>query len=613
VDVKAIHQHVENMRMHCVERDRDSYLVRMTRRGRLHEVFPSHFADDLQQMAIANTIDNVARDVSEQFAGLPSIVCSSGNMSSASDVARAGKRNKIASYYWDESDLERQNIDFSDAALSYAFGVYRVEPDFKRQCPRIRWSPSFDTYYYKDLWGRIKWCAQVKLETVLNLLAKYPDLEPFIGMKNGIQRSSSDTERVVTYDDENQSIVYLPDCGYRVLAHWQHNLGKALVVIAERPGQEDLKRGQFDDSVIPMLVKHIMVQYQLNATDKAVNAPIAMPDDVTEMPYGPDATIRTQNPSQVSRVRLDIPDDLFALNQQLDQAVKEGSRYPETRGGGVSGSIITGKGVDALQGTMNTQIKTMQVVVGKALEEVTELCFMLDVKLWPNVQKKITGVLAGKPYEVTYTPARDIGESYSCKVSYGFASGQSPAQAIVAMLQLRGDKVISRDTFRRNLPFDLDSDEEQRQIDNEDLAAAAGQGLMGLTQAFGPMVMQGQNPLPVLQSMAKVIQLRKKGVSMEDALVQAFTPPEKPEGEEAGEPAGQPEQAEGEPAPGAGPGQPNLPPGVQPNGLLQGQAPGQQGMAPGGLPDVQNLLSTLRGQGGPRMESTVSRRRVIGA
>lgn len=610
MDLRQIHQHVENMRMHCGERDRDSYLVRMTRKGRLHEVFPSHFADDLAQMSIANTIDNVARDVSEQFAGLPSIVCASGNMSSHADQARATRRNKVASYYWDKSNLERQNIDFCDATLSYAFGVYRIEPDFEHRCPRIRWSPSFDTYYYKDLWGRTKWCAQYKFETLLNLCAKYPNLEPFIGMRNGQKRSGSDTERVVTYDDENQSVVYLPDCNFTVLAHWQHNLGRTLVAIAERPGQEDLKRGQFDDSVIPMLVKHVMTMYQLNATDKAVNAPIAMPDDVTELPYGPDATIRTQNPGGVSRVRLEIPDDLFALNAQLDQAIKEGSRYPEARGGGVTGSIITGKGVDALQGTMNTQIKTMQVVVGKALEEVTELCFMLDVKLWPNVQKKITGVLAGKPYEVTYTPAKDIGDSYTCKVSYGFASGQGPAQAIVAMLQLRGDKVISRDTFRRNLPFDLDSDEEQRQIDAEDLTSAAGQGLMGLTQAFGPMVMQGQDPMPVLQAMAKVIQLRKKGVSMEDALVQAFTPPEKPEGEEVS-----PGMEQGMPGPEGppGPGGPEMPPGVQPGGRMQGVAAGQEGMAPGGYPAIQGLLASLRGNGTTRTEATISRKKAIGA
>lgn len=609
MDIKQIHQHVENMRMRCSERDRDQYLVRMVRKGRMHEVAPSHFADDMPQMAIANTIDNAARDIAEQIAPLPSLACASGNMVSQADVNRAGKRNKIGSYYWDKSDLDRQNIDFSDSVLSYAFGTYRVEADFEHQCPRIRWVNSFDAYYHKDLWGRTKWYAQVKLETVLNLCAKYPDLEPFIGMKNGVKRSNGDTERVVTYDDENQSVVYLPDCGYKVLAQWRHNLGRCLVVVAERSGQEDRPRGQFDDSVWPMVAKHAMTMYQLNAADKAVNAPIAHPDDVTEIAYGPDATIATQNPQGVQRVRLDVPDDVFAVAEQLDRAVKEGSRYPEVRGGNSPGSIITGKGVEALSGTMNTQIKTLQVVVGKALEEVTELCFMLDRKLWPNVQKRITGVLDGKPYEVTYTPGKDIGDSYSCKVSYGFASGQTPAQAIVAMLQLRGDKVISRDTFRRNLPFGIDPDEEQRQVDAEDLAAAAGQGLMGLTQAFGPMVMQGQNPMPVLQSMAKVIALRKKGISMEDALVQAFTPPEPEESELPAPPEpGMPGPQGAPPGPGG-----ELPPGVQESGLMQGQAPGQAGKPPGSLPDIQNLMATLRGQGSPRMEATVSRRRAIGA
>lgn len=609
MDIKQIHQHVENMRMRCSERDRDSYFVRMVRKGRMHELAPSHFADDMPQMTIANTIDNAARDIAEQIAPLPSLSCSSGNMASHADVVRAGKRNKIASYYWDVSDLERQNLDFADSVLSYAFGSYLVDPDFERQCPRIRWVNSFDTYYYKDRFGRMRWWAQYKVEDVLTLCAKYEQHAPFIEVKNGVRRQGNETERVVTYMDGERSVVYLPDCGYRVLAEWRHNLGRPLVVVAERPGQEDRPRGQFDDSVFPMLAKHAMTMYQLNAADKAVNAPIAHPDDVTEIAYGPDATIATQNPQGVQRVRLDVPDDVFAVAEQLDRAVKEGSRYPEVRGGSAPGSIVTGKGVEALAGTMNTQIKTMQVVVGKALEEVTELCFMLDRKLWPNVQKRITGVLTGKPYEVTYTPAKDIGDSYSCKVSYGFASGQTPAQAIVAMLQLRGDKAISRDTLRRNLPFDLDSEEEQRQIDSEDLAAAVEQGVMGLAQAFGPMVMQGQSPLPVLQSMAKLIQLRQKGVSMADAVVQAFTPPEPPE-EEATEPAAM--QTPGEEQAEGGPGG-ELPPGVQPNGRLQGQAPGQQGMAPGGLPDVQNLMATLRGQGNPRMEATVSRRRVVGA
>lgn len=608
-ELKRIHTHVENMRMRCSDRDRDSYLVRIVRDGKMHEQFPGHFADDLERMAIANTIDNAARDTAELVAPLPSLACASGNMSSTADVARAAKKNKIASYYWEQSRLALQNINFADAALSYAFGTYIVEPDFQHNCPRIRWESSFGAYYYKDRFGRTIWYAKVTHVDVLTLVSKYPESSAFIEYTNGRKRSASETVQLVTYMDQKRNVVYLPDCSYHVLAEWDNPIGRTLVAIAERPAQEDRPRGQFDDAVFPMLAKHIMVQYQLNAADKAINAPIAMPDDVTELPYGPDATVRSQNPQDIQRVRLEIPDDIFAVGEQLDRAVKEGSRYPEARTGGVNANIITGQGVEALMGTMNTQVRTMQTVIGRALEEVTELCFALDVALWPATPKKITGVLTGKPFELTYTPAKDIGESYACKVTYGFSSGQTPAQAIVALLQLLGGGLISQDTTRRQLPFDLDPDEEQRQIDLEGMAQAAKQGLMGLSQAFGPMVMQGQNPLPVLQAMAKVMTLRKRGKTIEDALIEAFTPEEKAEeAAETGPGTQNPAEEQAEGAPGG-----QLPPGVRENGLSEGVPYGQAGQAPGGMPTVQGLLSSLRGNGQSRMEASVSRKRAIGA
>ena len=596
--------------MKCAQRDQDSHLVRTVRRGKLHEEYPGHFSDQMPQMTIANAIDNAARDTAELIAPLPSLACASGNMTSAADVARAGKKNKIASYYWDQSKLALQNIDFADAAQSYAFGTYLIEPDFEHKCPKIRWESSFDTYYYKDRFRRTVWYAKFTMVDILTLCSKYPDSAPiFKYTADGRERSMHEQVNMVTYKDRDRDLVYLPDCGFHVLASWRHNLGRCMVAIAQRPDQEDTPRGQYDDAVFPMLAKHIITQYQMDAADKSINAPIAIPDDVNELSYGPNSTIRTQNPQGVSRVRLDIPDDVFAVAEQLDRAVKEGSRYPEARSGGINASIVTGKGVEALAGTLNTQVKTMQTVIGQALEEATELCFLLDVALWPNVQKKITGVLTGKPFELTYTPAKDIGDSYTCKVTYGFASGQTPAQALVALLQLRGDELISRDTTRRQLPFDLDPDEEQRQVDLESISMALRQGLMGLSQMFGPMIAQGQDPLPVLQAAAKTAMLRKKGKSIEEALIEAFTPPEQPETEVPEIPA-QGMGPEGAPA---GPGGPELPPGVSPDGRMQGVPYGQQGQAPGGMPAIQGLLATLRGQGSPKMEATVSRKRAIGA
>lgn len=611
-EVSRIHQRVEAMQAANADRDRNVWLVRMTRQGRMHELYPQHFADDMPRSMVANTVDNAARDTAELIAPLPSLACASGNMQSAADVRRAGLKNKVGAYYWRASRLKRKNIDFSDATLSYAFGVYIAEADFEKKCPRIRWESSFDSYYYKNRWGDLEWYAKITQIDTFTLCNLYPEKREFImSGEGGRTRSNNESIRLVTYMDKKQTLVYLPECRHLLLAAAPNPLSRVPVVIAERPDQERVPRGQYDDSVFPLLGKSIMAMMALNAADKAINAPIAMPDDVTEMPFGPDSTIRTQNPQGVQRVRLDIPDDIFVITSQLDQAVKEGSRYPETRTGGVTGNIITGRGVEALAGTLTTQVSTMQTVIGEALEEITSICFEMDATLWPNEQKKITGTLSGKPFELSYIPSRDIGQSYDCTVTYGFASGQTPAQAIVALLQLRADNQISRSTSMRQLPVDMDVEEEQRSIDVEQMSDAAKQGLMGLSQAFGPMVMQGQDPLPVLTAMAKVIDLRRRGKSIDDALIEAFTPP-KPDPNEL--PPEAPPGAPGQPAdPGMPPGGPEgeLPPGVRENGLMEGVPYGQAGGAPGGMPAVAGLLSRLRGNGSPQMEASVSRKRGI--
>lgn len=55
-----------------------------------------------------------------------------------------------------------------------------------------------------------------------------------------------------------------------------------------------------------------------------------------------------------------------------------------------------------------------------------------------------------------------------------------------------------------------------------------------------------------------------------------------------------------------------LPQGLDEDGLMEGVPYGQAGEPPGGMPTVQSLLARLRGQGGPVMEASVSRRVATG-
>lgn len=608
-DIARIDQRVRSMQQARYDRDSSMDIVRLARSGNIDRLHPELFADDIPKSTVANIIDTAARDTAEMVAPLPSLACTSGNMSTDADRKRAAKKNKIGSYYWKCSKLPIQNISFADSTVAYSFGTYIVEPDFERKMPRIRFESSFGAYYFKNRWGDVVWYAKIKDTTAGDLAATFSDkAEQILTYGAKQRREMNEHVRMVRYIGPEGHIVYLPDCENLVLAHAPNVLSRLPIAIAERPDTEDVPRGQYDDAVYPFMAAALMAQYKLSAAEQSVNAPWAFPDDVTELPYGAGAALRSQNPQQIGRVNLSLPPDVFRMTDELDRNVKEGARYPEARTGGIKGNIVTGRGVQELMGTMDTLLRTMQTVIKQALEDVTSICFEMDAKLWPNEQKKIEGLLTGKPFELTYTPSRDIGDSWGCEVTYGFAAGQSPAQAMVALLQLRGDDQISRDTARRQLPFDIDPEQEQREVDTQQLEDSLKQGLSALLQSMGPMVMQGQNPTQLLQTAAKAIEAVRQGTPLYRAVLEAFPEPEPapqpgPEGAVPGAP-GEPGAPEGAP--------PELPPGIRDNGLPAGVAYGQQGMAPGGMPSIQSLMSSLRGQGPPRMEAATLVKRPTG-
>lgn len=215
----------------------------------------------------------------------------------------------------------------------------------------------------------------------------------------------------------------------------------------------------------------------------------------------------------------------------LDMEARQAMRSPEARSGNVDASIITGRGVQALMGGFNTVIQTGQSVVAQALARAIELCFEMDNTLWADEERTITGVVQGTPFEETYKPTKDIDGSYTTDVTYGFAAGQDPARAIVALLQLRGDQLVSRDFVQRQLPMDLDVVQLQAQIDLEQFTDALKQGVMAYAQAILPMAQQGgMDPTEALSNLAKLMKEREKGTPVQEAVLKVFKPKPAPQG-----------------------------------------------------------------------------------
>jgi len=565
------------LRYRSTSRDMRNGDVQMVRQGKISQVYPNFFPDGIDQNVVANFIDVVARDFAEVFAPLPAVNCSAVNQTSDRARKFADTRTRIASNYFAHSQMDVQMFNGADMYITYGFLPFIIELDEEAKLPRIRLENPVGAYPEFDRYGRCIAFVKRYSMTLSELVAQFPDYERQILGPDGYKQDLNGMIEMIRYYDKDQSMMYLPSRTNFVLSQVPNPMGKMMVIVAKRPSVDGELRGQFDDVLGIQLLRNRFALLAMEAAEKSVQSPIVLPNDVQELQLGGDAVIRTANPQGVRRVELTLPQGAFNESQLLNEELRVGARYPESRTGNVNASVVTGEGVNALLGAFDTQVKSAQTIFAAALRDVLSLCFEVDEKLFDET-KTIRGIDSGSPYSVTYTPSKDIKGDYSADVRYGMLAGLNPAQGLVFMLQALGGKLISKDLAMRELPFGVNVTLEQERIETEDLRSALIGSLSAMTQAIPQMITQGQDPTDLVKKIAAVIQARQKGIQIEDAIEEIFAP-ENP-------PAGAEQQVE----------QPSVPsaPGAPAEGTpLPGGAPQN------GVPDLQTLLAGLTAGGQP--------------
>lgn len=569
-----------------LERDTRNLNVLAVRKGKIADVYPDFFPEGVDANVVANFIDIVARDLSEVMAPLPAVNCSAAN--AVNDRARkfADNRTRIASNYFLHSDLSVQMYSGADWYLTYGFLPFVIELDEDSSLPRIRLENPIGAYPEFDRFGRcIAFAKRYTLE-LGELVSQFPEHEYELLGPNGYRQDLNVKVEMVRYYDKDQTVIFLPTRQNLVLSKVKNPLGKMLVVVARKPSIDGELRGQFDDILGIQLLRNRFALLAMEAAEKAVQSPIVLPQDVQELQLGGDAVIRTSNPAGVRRVELAIPQGAFTESTLLNQELRVGSRYPESRTGNVNASIVTGQGVQALMGAFDTQVKSAQAIFASALRDVISLCFEVDEKIFP-VEKTIRGVDSGSPYEITYLPKKDIKGDYSTDVRYGMLAGLNPAQGLIFMLQALSGGLISKDMAMRELPFTVNVTQELEKIEIEKMRESLLGAITAYTQAIPQMAASGADASDVVRKIAEVIKMRQKGQSLEDAIEQVLTP------QAQVPPAGASTQAVEQPSP-------------APAGAPVG---GSQPQLPAAPPDVQSLLSSLSMGGGANASvRTIARR-----
>lgn len=580
-DLATLKARVDDLRTQATTRDACMRQVNSVREGNIETLAPDLFESEMfEKSMIANFIDTAARDMAEMLAPLPALSCASGSMKTDKDKERAAKKNKIGTYVWESSNLEQQMFWGADQYATYGFMCMYVAPDEECRVPVIYLEDPVGVYYENDHRDRTRVYVKTWRMKAIKLAALFPEYRTQILTDDRGGEVPPQTEMdLIRYCDDEVTVLFLPNKNL-VLEEYENITDKCPARVIEWPTlRRGLVRGRFDDLIWVQIARAAMAQLALSAGWQAVNAPIVLPEDANEFPMGPNAIFRTNG--KVGRVPLEIPQSAFAIDQTLERELEQGSRHPGVRNGNIQGSIVTGRGIQELLGSFDSQLKMAQTMLGAGLKAITSVALEMFEKFYPG-SRTVNGTFAGESYTISFDPSKDIGGNYTCECTYGFAAGLSPQNAIVMLLQLRGDNLIDRDTVRRQMPWYIDPDQVQREIDVQELRDGLRQGLSGLAQATPQMIAQGQDPSAVFKALAAVVEGRRNGEALEALVQSAFAPAEPP-------PAA-PE------APGAG----QLPPGGP-----EGVVPGQTG--PGGMPDIQTLMAGMR-NGKPVLDASVMRR-----
>jgi hypothetical protein len=333
---------------------------------------------------------------------------------------------------------------------------------------------------------------------------------------------------LVRYHDKDQDLLYLPERNNLILSNTPNPIGKCLARVAVRASLDGEPRGQFDDVLAVQLARARFAVLQIQAAEKSIQAPIAIPQDVQELALGPDSIMRSANPQGIRRVPLELPNGVFTESGVLERELRLGARYPESRSGQIDASIITGRGVQALQAGFDTQIRAAQAQFAKLFQDLIGICFEVDEKIFGSITKTIKGTDDGTPYTMKYVPSRDIKGEYGVDVRYGIMAGMDPNRAIIALLQMRSDKLVSRDYVRREIPLDLNVTQEEQRVDIEEMRDSLRVAVAQYAQAIPALASQGQDPTQIITRIAEVIQGRQKGMALESVIEKAFAPEEQP-------------------------------------------------------------------------------------
>jgi hypothetical protein len=476
---------------------------------RYRKFFPKNSPEHLVQV-----IPLAWDDLATQIGRLPDLRGEPRD-NSATELKAAGKLEKIGfSYLRNAKPSGKLFMKQLAWWLQLGRGVAIVTPDFDKQSPR------FEIRDPRTCYPGVKEMVNNTIIELEDLIFKYElDIEearlrglahPPQFNDEGKDERAHTTVKIIEYIDSDKWCIVSEDGQYKEA---YHNLGvvPGHVFDSFTPNRK-AGRSRFRDQVTLAVSISRLISAKMAFADKLTSTTLWTRnfEGVLEMggdtiiKLGPQGELGQIGPTQLLQVDQDI--------QMLNQFSRVLNRNPEVRQGEIAakGTYTSAKTLEQLSDAIDTVVGADWDVIGPGMEKLFAIAFEMDVKLWGNVEKTVTGNLHGKRFFDSYLPSKDIGDRRDIRVDYGFGVGGY--QGFLMHLQAGDAGYMSNRRVMESMPGVSDVDEEMRTIELESLdeaakaaiLAQAAQGALDLRMIADIKNLVAKKGVPILEAVQKL-------------------------------------------------------------------------------------------------------------
>lgn len=457
------------------------------------------------------------------------------------DYNNSQEREKAILNYWSQSELPLILPRLAMDMIGMGMCAMKVWPDFRVKDPAMRF-PQYKRLDPRHILPPLDYVIEGDIEPsdvivhkyvkIRNLARQYPQQAAEIqrvaekiamsanrGKRQGQPNVVVDTSQVLVVEYwGREGIVHLAMVdGYPetnvVLLSEENPLECVPIVLGVRPTADGRIRGKVESMMPALAAENRLVTYVLDYADQMVFAPIKKRGTVQNAEdFGPGAIIDLGPDGDIGRVDpAHSNPQLFQIISDLERHAKRGGNQSDARVGDVKQSIVSGAGIEAMQGTLVTEVQGYNVIFESMLRRANSIAIKEDVHFC-NGRKEVSGMGKSGGYVLKYTPAELFkdGKFSDNYVSYGAASGLDKSNAEVRIDQRARSGYVSRRYVRENIDgIPNVTAEEERILDEAALAAlvqgifaAAANGDMGPLSAFMEVRKRHENPILALHEIA---------------------------------------------------------------------------------------------------------------